>query len=342
MTDEIPEVRNKHPYLMYEMLMETPKALNTTLSTVSKEDLVFNRGGVTITGNGTSYHAGILGFQVLSDETKVWNAIQSYELENYKKPLGNILALSHTGKTGSTVRSVLKHPETNSIGVTHDGNSPLARSVRKSINIGEKDLSLCNTKAFFDNVLASAIVAKKYEKSEYDFKGFIEVISRNIKKADSRMKSIVSELPEIHNIFVLGSGNNFFAARETAQKIKEATHIFAEGIELEEYNHGCTSLTGKGTLLINICNREDLKRVREINSGIRLVGAKSIGIGGEGDYEVDLDVRNSFELPVESVIYTYFLAYHLALKLGINPDLLRFDEKEYYDFDMVIFPPGQH
>lgn len=156
------------------------------------------------------------------------------------------------------------------------------------------------------------------------------------------MKSIVSELPEIHNIFVLGSGNNFFAARETAQKIKEATHIFAEGIELEEYNHGCTSLTGKGTLLINICNREDLKRVREINSGIRLVGAKSIGIGGEGDYEVDLDVRNSFELPVESVIYTYFLAYHLALKLGINPDLLRFDEKEYYDFDMVIFPPGQH
>ena len=38
MTDDIPEVRTKHPYLMYEMLKETPKALKTTLKNVIDED----------------------------------------------------------------------------------------------------------------------------------------------------------------------------------------------------------------------------------------------------------------------------------------------------------------
>lgn len=342
MTDDIPEVRKNHPYIMYEMLKETPKALKTTLRDVINEEIEFKRGSITVTGNGTSYHAGVLGFQSISEEDKPWNYIQSYELENYRSPGNNIVAFSHTGKTYSTVQSIKKYPDKFSVGVTHDQNSPLAKISSRSIVIHEKDKSLCNTKAFFDNSLASLIIAKKYEKSKYDYEGFINMIDRNLSKADMEMKSIVNEIGNINNIFVLGAGNNFIAARETAQKLKEATHIHSEGIELEEYNHGCTSVTNEGTLLINICNREDNSRVEQINRGIKHVGAKSIGIGGPGDFEIDLDVRNSFELPIQAITYTYFFAYHLAVKLGINPDILRFDEKDYYDFDMAIFPSGQH
>ncbi|SIM55064.1 glucosamine 6-phosphate synthase [Cuniculiplasma divulgatum] len=342
MTDDIPEVRTKHPYLMYEMLKETPKALKTTIKNVIDEEIDFRRGSVTVTGNGTSYHAGVLGFQSISDENKPWNHIQSYELENYKTPGNNIVAFSHTGKTYSTVQSIRKYPEKFSVGVTHDQNSSLAQISSKSIVIQEKDKSLCNTKAFFDNSLASLIIANKYEKSKYDYEGFISMIDKNLMRADIEMNSIVKEIGKVKNIFVLGAGNNFIAARETAQKLKEATHIHSEGIELEEYNHGCTSVTNKDTLLINICNREDTSRVEQINRGIKYVGAKSIGIGGPGDFEIELDVRNSFELPIQAITYTYFLAYHLAVKLGINPDILRFDEKDYYDFDMEIFPAGQH
>jgi Glucosamine 6-phosphate synthetase, contains amidotransferase and phosphosugar isomerase domains len=113
------------------------------------KEIDFRRGSVTVTGNGTSYHAGVLGFQSISDENKPWNHIQSYELENYKTPGNNIVAFSHTGKTYSTVQSIRKYPEKFSVGVTHDQNSSLAQISNKSIVIQEKDKSLCNTKAFF-------------------------------------------------------------------------------------------------------------------------------------------------------------------------------------------------
>ncbi len=342
MTDDLPEIRTSPPYIMYDMMKETGKALESTLKTTENRDINFKRGGVTVTGNGTSYHAGVMGFQFISNSEKLWNGIQSYELEKYSYPLGNILAISHTGKTYSTIQSIKRHNSVNSIGVSHFADSPLIRAVNIPIVIEDKDESLCNTKAFFDNALASAIVAKKYEEKEYDFKGLVDKLTSDLAKADSTMNSIADEMPVIEKIFVLGAGKNFIAARETAQKLKEATHIHSEGIEMEEYNHGCTSVTDDKTLILIIQNNQDSERVKQITSGIKYVNAKSLVINGEGDFSVEMDYKDELELPLETMAYTYMFAYHMAVKLKVNPDILRFDEKEYYDFDMAIFPPGHH
>ena len=342
MTDELPEIHNHHPYLMYKMIKETPNALRKTLTAVDNVDISFKRGCLTVTGNGTSFHAGMLGFQGIEGQNSKWNGIQSYELEKYRDPFPNILAISHTGKTHSTIQSILKNPESNSIGITHDKDSPMAEAVDIPIIIPEKDTSLCNTKAFFDNVLASAIVSRKFSAESYNFNGLVNTVSDSLSEADGIMKSIVEELPDIHNIFVLGAGNNYYAARESAQKLKEATHIHSEGIEMEEYNHGCTSVTDKSTLILIISNGEDKERVKQISDGIRYVNATSVVIGGEGDFSVEVDYKNNFELPIQAMAYTYLLAYYMAVKMHINPDILRLDEKSYYDFDMAIFPPGHH
>ncbi len=342
MTDELPEVRNGHPYLMYEMIKETPRALKITKENTENVELKFKRKGITVTGNGTSYHAGFLGFQFIGNNNEIWNSYMGYELSKYYNPLPNILAVSHTGKTYSTMEAIRKHKESNVIGITHDPESPLAKESDVPVVIHEKDKSLCNTKAFFDNVLASAIIAKKMVNEDYDFEEFIRIMDKTLNDADLETKSIVDEIDHVGNIFVLGAGYNFIAARETAQKLKEATHIHAEGIELEEYNHGCTSVTDENTLLVIISGRKDRDRTSQIVEGIRHVNAKSVTINGAGDYEIKIDNRNDFEFPIQSIAYTYFLAYHLAVKLGVNPDILRFDDKKYYEFDMSVFPPGHH
>lgn len=342
MTDDLPEVRKSPPYIMYDMMKETGNSLKKTLITAEATDIDFKSGGVTVTGNGTSFHAGMMGFQFISSHESVWNGIQSYELEKYSEPLGNILGISHTGKTYSTIQCLKRHKSVYSIGISHFKDSPLLEIVDVPVLIQDKDDSLCNTKAFFDNVLASAIIAKKYEKIDYDFKPLVSKIASELGKADHTMKSIVGEMPEINRIFVLGSGKNFIAARETAQKLKEATHIHSEGIEMEEYNHGCTSVTDNKTLVLMIQNKEDSERVEQINRGIKFVNSTSLVINGNGDFSVPIDYENSFELPILSMTYTYMFAYHLAVKMNVNPDILRFDEPAYYDFDMAIFPPGHH
>ncbi|MCL4345700.1 MAG: SIS domain-containing protein [Candidatus Thermoplasmatota archaeon] len=342
MTDELPEIRRGHPYLMYEMLKETPEALKVTQRDVDRIDLDMRRSGVTVTGNGTSYHAGVLGFQFTGNNNGLWNSYMGYELANYYTPFPNILAVSHTGKTYSTMEAIRNHHDSQVIGITHYSESPLAKESSIPVIINARDRSLCNTKAFFDNVLASAIISRKISGDDYDFNGFIDIMDRTLYRADSEMKSVVSELEDIRNIFVLGAGYNFIAARETAQKLKEATHIHSEGIELEEYNHGCTSVTDKNTLIITISGHKDRDRTGQIVKGIRHVGSRSLTINGTGDFEIYFDTRNDFEFPIQSIAYTYYFAYHMAVKLKINPDILRFDEKEYYDFDMEVFPPGHH
>ncbi|MGP6220813.1 SIS domain-containing protein [Caldiplasma sukawensis] len=342
MTDELPEIRKGHPYIMYEMLKDSENAIEKAYNDVKKVEVSYENGNLTITGNGTSYHAGYIGSLFNGGKRKV-QRIQSYELNNYSKPEKNIIAISHTGKTKTTVDTFRIFNDRLRIGITHDKSSPLYKEADIPIFINDKDLSLCNTKAFFDNVVSTAYLMSLYDEPEDKIENYKNRLKNELRKGEDFAKKAVDEIEdEIKNIFVLGAGNNYISARETAQKIKEATHIHAEGIELEEYNHGCTSTTDKNTLIIIIGNEIDRKRSASIIKGIRRVGASSITINGEGDINVDMDTNYPWEVPILSMPYMYYTAYYLALKVGVNPDILRLDEKEYYDFDMDIFPPGEH
>lgn len=342
MTDEIPEIRKGHPYLMYEMLKESGNAIEKAYNDVKKIDFSYEKGNLTITGNGTSYHAGYIG-SLFNGGKFLIQRMQSYELNNYSKPEKNIIAISHTGKTKTTVDTFRIFKDRLRIGLTHDKFSPLYKEADIPVLINSKDLSLCNTKAFFDNVVSTAYLVSQYDDPEDKIENYKNRLKNELQKSENFAKNTVDNIKnEIKNIFVLGAGNNYISARETAQKIKEATHIHAEGIELEEYNHGCTSTTDKNTLIIIIGNDIDKKRSASIIKGIRRVGATSITVNGEGDFNVDIEANYPWEVPILAMPYMYYVAYYLALKVGVNPDILRLNEKEYYEFDMDIFPPGEH
>jgi len=65
-------------------------------------------------------------------------------------------------------------------------------------------------------------------------------------------------------------------------------------------------------------------------------------VNGNGDYNIDLPELDGYLEPVINIVPLYYFAYYLAVEKNVNPDLLRFDEKAYLDFDNTIFPPGAH
>ena len=345
MTDDLPEVRKSHPYLMYEMLKKTPAGIRKTIEIMNKVDYSFLTDKLWFTGNGTAYHSSTLGAQILWDSEKQWNSIQAFELEHYHHIRGTLVGFSHTGKTKSTVDAMNSvGSEVKKVGISHYHGTPLLNSSSYGIVIGDSpDLSLCNTKAFFDNAFAALEISRIFGGIELDTSAFADLIENEILRQEKRISEAVDLLPEPRDIFVLGAGPSYIAAREAAQKIKESTHLHAEGIELEEFNHGCTSVIDDKTLVIIINSPEVNQRTSDIVKACKTVGTATLVINGEGDQSVNVKVpQNHYLYPIAAMVPLYYIAYFLALKTGINPDYLRFEDSRYLDYDNIVFPPGAH
>ncbi|KQB34960.1 SIS domain-containing protein [Acidiplasma cupricumulans] len=345
MTDEIPEKRNKHPYFMYDMIKDIPNGLNETVREMEKFDYDIIKSPLVFTGNGTAYHSEYIGSQFLNKLDVNYRVIQAYELLNYSGlSKGTVIGISHSGKTKSTMDALSymkKYAFT--VGITHYENTTIGNITDKTVIIKSPDLSLCNTKAFFDNAIASMYIAQNYAGIDVGIKEIIKKIINLVSDMEKPVMDIAGQLNDINTIFVLGSGPNYPVARESAQKIKEATHIHAEGIELEEFNHGCTSIIDDKSLLILIGDGYNNERMNQIVRACRVTGTKTLTLNGSGDFNINIDGFNDIYLnPVLNIVPLYYLAYFMAVQRHINPDLLRFDEKKYLEFDNIIFPPGAH
>jgi glucosamine--fructose-6-phosphate aminotransferase (isomerizing) len=346
MTDTVPEKRVKHPYFMYDMIRETPDSLDITRKTMENVDYSFlvNRP-LLFTGNGTAYHAAQIGSGFLYKTDLKYSFVQSFELLNYYMPVhGTVIGISNSGKTKSTIDSLVYQKKFAYIaGITHYHETPMEYISDKSIVIDSDDKSLCNTKSFFDNAIAAMYIGSRYSHLPVDINAVIDALKGLIASMDSKISRIAHELKHINRIFVLGAGPEEPVAREAAQKIKEATHIHAEGIELEEFIHGCTSLIDEKSLLIIINSRTVESRADDLVKACRVVGTKTFTVNGDGDYSVDIvDLGDEYLNALLNVVPLYYLAYYLAVENNVNPDLLRFDEENYRKFDDIVFPPGAH
>ncbi|WP_337860562.1 SIS domain-containing protein [Ferroplasma sp.] len=346
MTDTVPEKRIKHPYFMYDMIRETGKSLDITRKTMENVDYSFLAGEpLLFTGNGTAYHAAQIGAGFLYKTNKKYAFVQSFELLNYYRPVyGTVVGISNSGKTKSTIDSLLYQKKfAYIVGITHYYGTPMDKISNKSIVIDSDDKSLCNTKSFFDNAIAAMYIGSKYSKLDIDINKIIGTIKELIASMDLKVKEIAHKISYVNRIFVLGAGPEEPVAREAAQKIKEATHINAEGIELEEFIHGCTSLIDEKSLLILINSDTVSSRTQDIVNACKVVGTKTVTLNGEGDYSIYLpDLGDEYLNALLNIVPLYYLAYYLAVEQNVNPDLLRFDEEKYRKFDDIVFPPGAH
>ena len=344
MTDIIPEKRNKHPYFMYDMMRETPESLDITRNVMENLDYSFLNSPLIFTGNGTAYHAAQIGAGFLKKTNLDYKFIQSYELLNYELPShGTLIGISNSGKTKSTIDSMIYFKKYAYVaGITHYKDTPMDKISDKSIIIDSDDKSLCNTKSFFDNAIASMYIAKNYSHLDININEIIDIIKDLIKTMDDKMHKIAKELSYVNAIFVLGAGPEYPVAREVAQKLKESTHINSEGIELEEFNHGCTSIIDDKSLLIILNNKTVSPRQKYIVNACKVVKTKTLTVNGDGDFNINTPELDEYLDPVLNIVPLYYFAYYLAVEKNVNPDLLRFDETAYHDFDSIIFPPGAH
>ena len=290
--------RVSHPYHMHDAIMGQPSAIARVISeerhnVADLADLVQRSARAHIVGIGTSWHAALVGEDLLINhagkrEARAWN---SYEFCDRPPPLGGddvVIVLSHRGtKTYSARALELAHESgaTTALltGIGSDARRDLANVV---VETSQPDPSSAFTISHTSALTALTMLA--VELSGEDVADSLSNLPDAVQDAistEDAVKEWAAASSDIQRFYFVGTGANASTAYEAALKMKEANYTTTEGLHLEQYLHGPFVSTDEGCLVTFIAPPSDGSedRVLDIMRAVGEVGARTAAVLQKGD-----------------------------------------------------------
>jgi glucosamine--fructose-6-phosphate aminotransferase (isomerizing) len=155
-----------------------------------------------------------------------------------------------------------------------------------------------------------------------------EKVAQILKLNDS-IEEIAEQYKNSKNFLYLGRGYNFPVALEGALKLKEISYIHAEGYPAAEMKHGPIALIDDDMPVVFIATKDSV--YDKVISNIQEVRARKgriLAIINEGDDQIENMVDHVIRVPkthnmltpLLTVIPLQLIAYHIAVKKGLNVD----------------------
>lgn len=324
------------------------KEKRIVLSTINlhRNELI-NANRFIIVACGTSWHAGLIGKQLIEQWAHIPVEVEYASEFRYRNPViqpGDVvIAISQSGETADTLAAFQLAKECHALcfGIVNAVGSSIARASDTGIYIHVgPEIGVASTKAFTGQVtvltlFALALGHERGEISQKEYEDTIEELGRipeKIKKvleSNDKIKEIARTLTYAENGLYMGRGFNYPVALEGALKLKEISYIHAEGYPAAEMKHGPIALIDEDMPVIFVATHHQL--YKKILSNIEEVTARNgriLSIVTEGDVAVKdiseayIEVPPTFAplAPLLSVIPLQLIAYHVAVEKGLNVD----------------------
>jgi len=350
-----------YPHFMLKEIFEQPECLtncmrgrvNVEANHVTLSALIDYRyqllgaKRVVIVACGTSWHAGLIGKQIIESLCRLPVEVEYASEFRYRNPVVGrgdvVIAISQSGETADTLaaiqlaknRGAFIYGVCNAIG----SSIPRATDTGTYIHVGP-EIGVASTKAFTGQVtvltmfaLALAEAKGTVERKEYlqIVKGLSEIPDkiREVLKLNDRVKDLARTFTYAHNFLYLGRGYSYPVALEGALKLKEISYIHAEGYPAAEMKHGPIALIDSDMPVVviathNAMYEKVLSNIQEIKARqgrvIALVSKGDGTIARIADEVIELpDVLECLE-PLVATIPLQLLAYHVAVCKGKNVD----------------------
>ena len=258
------------PHFMLKEIFEQPdcltncmrgrvniEATNVTLSAVidyKKQLMAAKR--IIIVGCGTSWHAGLIGKQIIESLCRVPVEVEYASEFRYRHPVVTkddvVIAISQSGETADTLAAVKLAKSCGAFiyGICNviGSSIPRATDTGSYIHVGP-EIGVASTKAFTGQVtvltmLALALAKAKGMIEDDTYYGIVKELSLIPQKMEETLKlnDKIASLSRIftyaRNFLYLGRGYNYPVAMEGALKLKEISYIHAEGYPAAEMKHG--------------------------------------------------------------------------------------------------------
>jgi glutamine---fructose-6-phosphate transaminase (isomerizing) len=296
---------------------------------------------IYIIAAGTSYHAGLVGKQLIEKLTKIPVEVHVSSEFSYNMPLLSekplFIYISQSGETADS-RSVLvqtKKMGYPSLTITNVQGSTLSREADFTLLLhAGPEIAVASTKAYTAQVAVLAILAEVTAKSrqiaiDFDLIKELGIVANAMEVlCDSKEElEIISKnfFETTRNCFFIGRAIDYYVGQEGALKLKEISYIQAEGFAGGELKHGTIALIEEGTPVVAIATQERVNL--SIRGNVKEVVARGAhpciismkGLEMEGDTFVIPEV-NEFLTPLVSVIPLQLIAYYASLHRGCDVD----------------------
>ena len=351
-----------YPHFMLKEIFEQPQCLmdcmrgrvnvdlnNVVLSAVIdyRKELI-NARRFIIVACGTSWHAGLIGKQLIENFCQIPVEVEYASEFRYSNPVIDnrdvVIAISQSGETADTLAAVelAKKRGAFIFGICNAIGSSIPRATNTGsyIHVGP-EIGVASTKAFTGQVtvltMLSLAIAKArgtIENHEY------ETLVRELNAIPEKQKQLLDECNEkIHeiakiftyarNFLYLGRGYNYPVALEGALKLKEISYIHAEGYPAAEMKHGPIALIDEEMPVVVVATKNAL--YEKLMSNIQEIKARKgrvIAIVSKDDDKVRELADEYIELPktlecLEPLLATIplqLMAYYIAVAKGKDVD----------------------
>lgn len=350
------DIRDRHPYYMYEEIRAQPEAVARALDGVratgaEARDAVARARRVFVTGCGTSYHAAKVGASLLRGLSRggveAW-PVRAFELVNYfsgLRPDDAVVAVSHSGTSFMTLRTLeaAGSAGAETVAVTGFPASEAGRLARHVVPTGyEQERSWAHTISYLAALTCLAAIANDLAgpQERLDLGYLPEAVAEALQLEELAHRLAASTLVaeryrEPPPILLVGSGPNVATAEEGALKLLETSYVQAAPFELEQMLHGPLAAVSDDTLFFLLApGGQSTERAAELARAVRQLDIVPVVLTGEesagafdGSHRFLLPDVPEILSPIPYVLPLQLFAYFLAVGKGINPDLIHRDDE---------------
>ncbi len=344
--------KGTYPHFMLKEIDEQPFVIRTIIQRYQDEhgnlqldeeirQAMKDADRIYIVACGTSYHAGLVGKQLIERIANIPVEVHVASEFAYNMPLLSenplILLISQSGETADSRAVLVRVKELGHkvLTLTNTPGSTLSREADFTLLLyAGPEIAVASTKAYtaqmavlallaVDTALAKGIPLRLDPLRELAIVANAMEILCGDKEA---MKQIADEyLSTTRSAFFIGRGNDYYASLEGALKLKEISYIQAEGFAGGELKHGPIALIENGTPVFALSTNKQLNL--NIRSNVKEVVARGAhacilsmhGMEEPGDRYV-LPAVHEWFTPLVSVIPLQLIAYYASLARGCDVD----------------------
>jgi glucosamine--fructose-6-phosphate aminotransferase (isomerizing) len=374
---EAKEVRHAHPYLLVEELRKQPTQWREILDCLQPEisavaDAIVARGTkeILFTGCGSAFFTAIHGEFVVERLAGIRSrAVESFELSSYFPDVdpAHTVVVGHSGTGGSieTRNALQKARDLGclTVAIVNTPGSPLVQIAERSLCYETAQgcgpcISVVSTRIVMQTLLglelgqrlgrtASRIAALRAQVGRCASIGdaFLGTQEETVRKLAEHFKDTAS-------FFLVGTGPNYFSAREGTLKIEEESICVSKAYRPGDFHHDVISILGPTNCTIAIAGNEVTNpRLADCLDVARAAESSTIAVVFDGNDSIARHAEHVIRLeggidelltPIPLTLVFQLFGYYRGIARGFNPDTLRTDHWPNAKAWITAFPIGMH
>ncbi|MCT6893613.1 MAG: glutamine--fructose-6-phosphate transaminase (isomerizing) [Bombilactobacillus mellifer] len=345
--------KGTYPYYMLKEINEQPAVLRFLEKTYLNEtgkavfdsrllDQLAQAEKIYFVAAGTSYHAGLVGKALIEKLAQIPVSVELASEFGYHLPIlaknPFFIFLSQSGETADSRQVLLKIKKLGypSLTITNVDHSTLSREADFTVLLhAGPEIAVASTKAYTAQITVVALLAQALRQKldpdviNFDLKQQLSLAANGIQTLIDQQE-LIEQLAKDYfsktrNAFYIGRGQDYYASREAALKLKEISYIQTEGFAAGELKHGTISLIELGTPVIALITdpetadltRGNLKEVEARGAHTLTIASENLAQSKDQIIVPQIDPLLS---PLLTVIPAQLLAYFATIQRGYNVD----------------------